>query len=185
VPFSPTRLAGHWGLNVINLHLRALRASAIPGEKVGRSQWSTTSGSAEGYLLASLSEPLGAGAAAVGRWHSRAGPRAADRRRGRLNAEDYEAPVRLAVAAEEQTGNALRAFRSLMVPTGPFPPTGDGRSCIEAGTRCSITSWRASLSGRPRGVEAHNSRGDGASALHQSPAPRTRRSSPGCALARV
>src|SRR5262249_29480717 len=41
-------------LDVINLHLRAARASAIPGEKLTSAQWRTTGGWAEGYFLSSL-----------------------------------------------------------------------------------------------------------------------------------
>jgi endonuclease/exonuclease/phosphatase family metal-dependent hydrolase len=109
-------LPGGEGLHVINLHLRAARASSVPGEKLGRSQWRSTSGWAEGYFLSALkrsaqalelrlllddifarnSQPLLAVA-------------------GDFNAEAHETALELVVASPEESGNAALASQSLIV----------------------------------------------------------------------
>jgi hypothetical protein len=83
-------------LDVINLHLRAPRASAIPGEKLSSSQWRTTSGWAEGYYLSSLKRTAQALELrllvdAIFAHH----PERLIAVAGDFNAEDHETPVRL------------------------------------------------------------------------------------------
>jgi endonuclease/exonuclease/phosphatase family metal-dependent hydrolase len=104
------------GLDVINLHLRAARASAIPGEKLSGTAWRSTSGWAEGYFLSALKRA----AQALELRLLIDGMLERDPERliaiaGDFNAEDHETPVRLLVAAPEETGNAGLAARSLGV----------------------------------------------------------------------
>jgi endonuclease/exonuclease/phosphatase family metal-dependent hydrolase len=103
-------------LDVINLHLRAPLASAIPGEKLSSSQWRTTSGWAEGYYLSSLKRT----AQALELRLLVDGILEHDPERliavaGDFNAEDHETPIRLAVASAEHTGNPALASRALVV----------------------------------------------------------------------
>jgi endonuclease/exonuclease/phosphatase family metal-dependent hydrolase len=51
---TEVELPGVKSLDVINVHLRAPRASPIPDEKVDSATWRTTSGWAEGYFICSL-----------------------------------------------------------------------------------------------------------------------------------
>jgi endonuclease/exonuclease/phosphatase family metal-dependent hydrolase len=159
-PLLPTEveLPGGVGLDVINLHLRAPRASAIPGEKLSSSQWRTTGGWAEGYFLSSLKRT----AQALELRLLVDGILARDPERliavaGDFNAEDHETPVRLAVAAEEQTGNAALAARSLIVLDRAIPA--DRRwSVLHRGRPEMLDHILASqsLAGRLQGIEAHN-----------------------------
>ena len=151
-------LPGGRGLDVINLHLRAPRASAIPGGKLSSAQWRTTSGWAEGYFLSSLKRT----AQALELRLLVDGILAREPKRliavaGDFNAEDHETPVRLAVAAEEQTGNAALAARSLIVLDAAVPP--DRRwSGLHRGRPEMLDHILASqsLAGCVRDVEAHN-----------------------------
>jgi endonuclease/exonuclease/phosphatase family metal-dependent hydrolase len=155
---AEVELPGGRVLDVINLHLRAPRASAIPGEKVSSSQWRTTSGWAEGYFLSSLKRTAQAlelrllvdGILARDPGHLIAVA-------GDFNAEDHETPVRLAVAAVEQTGNPALASRSLIVLDRAIPA--DRRwSVLHRGRPEMLDHILASqsLSSRLRGIEVHN-----------------------------
>jgi endonuclease/exonuclease/phosphatase family metal-dependent hydrolase len=109
-------------LDVINLHLRAARASAIPGEKVTSSQWRTTGGWAEGYFLSALKR----NAQALELRLIVDDILARDPERllaiaGDFNAEDDETPVRLVAAAAEETGNPGHAALSLSVLDRSLP----------------------------------------------------------------
>jgi endonuclease/exonuclease/phosphatase family metal-dependent hydrolase len=115
-------LPGGRHLDVINLHLRAPRASVIPGEKVDSATWSTTSGWAEGYFVSSLKRT---GQALELRLLiddilSRE-PERLIAVAGDFNAEDDETPVRLVRAGVDDTGNARLARRSLVVLDGAIP----------------------------------------------------------------
>lgn len=151
-------LPGSRRLDVINLHLRAPRASPIPGEKLSRSQWRTTNGWAEGYFLSSLKRT----AQALELRLLVDGILAREPERliavaGDFNAEDHETPVRLAVAAEEQTGDAALAARSLVVLDRAIPA--DRRwSVLHRGRPEMLDHILASqcLASRLRGIEAHN-----------------------------
>jgi endonuclease/exonuclease/phosphatase family metal-dependent hydrolase len=155
---AEVELPGGRSLDVINLHLRAPRASAIPGEKLSSSQWRTTSGWAEGYFLSSLKRT----AQALELRLLVDGILAREPERliavaGDFNAEDHETPIRLAVASEEQTGNAALAPRSLIVLDAAIPP--DRRwSVLHRGRPEMLDHILASqnLAGCVRGVEAHN-----------------------------
>jgi endonuclease/exonuclease/phosphatase family metal-dependent hydrolase len=151
-------LPGGQGMDVINLHLRAPRASAIPGEKLSRSQWRTTSGWAEGYYLSSLKRT----AQALELRLLVDAIFAHDPERliavaGDFNAEDHETPVRLAVAAEEQTGNPALASCALVVLDRAIPA--DRRwSVLHRGRPEMLDHILASqsLASRLRAIEAHN-----------------------------
>jgi endonuclease/exonuclease/phosphatase family metal-dependent hydrolase len=155
---AEVELPGGRRLDVINLHLHAPRASAIPGEKLSSSQWRTTSGWAEGYFLSSLKRT--AQALELRLLVDRILARDPERLMavaGDFNAEDHETPVRLAVAAGEQTGNPALASQSLIVLDRAIP----------ADRRWSVLHWGRpemldhilashSLASRLRGIEAHN-----------------------------
>jgi endonuclease/exonuclease/phosphatase family metal-dependent hydrolase len=155
---AEVELPGGRSLDVVNLHLRAPRASAIPGEKLGSSQWRTSSGWAEGYFLSSLKRT----AQALELRLLVDGILARDPERliavaGDFNAEDRETPVRLAVAAGEETGNAALASRSLVVLDRAIPA--DRRwSVLHRGRPEMLDHILASqgLASRLRGIEAHN-----------------------------
>ena len=155
---TEVELPGGRELDVINLHLRAPRASPIPGEKLSSSQWRTTSGWAEGYFVSSLKRAAQAlelrllvdGLVARD-------PACLIAVAGDFNAEDHETPVRLAVGAEEQTGNAALAARSLVVLDRAIPA--DRRwSVLHRGRPEMLDHILASqgLANRLRGIEAHN-----------------------------
>jgi endonuclease/exonuclease/phosphatase family metal-dependent hydrolase len=155
---TEVELPGGKGLDVINLHLRAPRASAIPGEKLSSSQWRTTSGWAEGYFLSSLKRT----AQALELRLLVDGILARDPERliavaGDFNAEDHETPVRLAVAAGEQTGNVALASHALIVLDRAVPA--DRRwSVLHRGRPEMLDHILASqsLSRFLRGIEVHN-----------------------------
>jgi len=102
-------------LHVIDAHLRAPRAAAIEGQKLGPQAWRTTRGWAEGYFVAAL---------------KRAGQALeirllvdqlldADRDArvlvaGDLNADSSETPVRLVRADVDDTGTEALGARSLV-----------------------------------------------------------------------
>jgi predicted extracellular nuclease len=142
----------------INLHLRASRASAIAGEKLSSSQWRTTSGWAEGFFLSSLKRT----AQALELRLLVDDILARDPERliavaGDFNAEDHETPLRLVVAAGEETGNAALAWRSLLVLDRAIP--GDRRwSVLHRGRPEMLDHILASqtLYGRLRGIDVHN-----------------------------
>lgn len=152
------KLPGGKCLDVINLHLRAPRASAIPGEKVGSSQWRTTSGWAEGYFLSSLKRTAQALELRllVDEIFSR-DPKRLIAVAGDFNAEDHETPLRLVVAAEEETGNSALASRSLVVLDRALPA--DRRwSVLHRGRPEMLDHILASqtLSSHLRSIEVHN-----------------------------
>jgi predicted extracellular nuclease len=103
-------------LDVINLHLRASRASAIPGEKLTSAQWRSTRAWAEGYFLSAFKRT--AQALELRLLVDDLLDRDPERLiaiAGDFNAEDHETPLRLVAAEAEETGNAELAARSLLV----------------------------------------------------------------------
>jgi endonuclease/exonuclease/phosphatase family metal-dependent hydrolase len=145
-------------LHVINLHLRAPRASPVAGEKLDSATWRTTGGWAEGYFLSSLKRTAQAlelrlvvdelldrhpeGLIAVA---------------GDFNAEDHETPLRLVAADEDDTGNAALAARSLAILDRAIPPE-QRWSVLHRGRPQMLDHILASrpLAGRLSGIEAHN-----------------------------
>ena len=145
-------------LTVINLHLRAPLASAIPGEKTARFSWRTMRGWAEGYYLSALKRT---GQAlelrlAVDEILSRS-PGALIAVAGDFNAEDHETPLRLAIGATEDTGNSALAAHSLIVLDRALP--GDRRWSVLHGGRPQMLDHilaSQALYGRFRTIEVHN-----------------------------
>jgi endonuclease/exonuclease/phosphatase family metal-dependent hydrolase len=151
-------LPGTRGLDIINLHLRAPRASAIAGEKLNSSQWRTTSGWAEGYFLSSLKRT--AQALELRLLVDDILDRDPERLiavAGDFNAEDHETPVRIAAASEGNTGNPALASSSLRILDRAIP--GERRWSVLHGGRPEMLDHilaSQSLSGRLLGIEAYN-----------------------------
>jgi len=101
-------------LHVFNVHLRAPLAMAMPGQKSGPFTWRSVAGWAEGFFAAALKR---AGQAlelrlAVERVFD-AEPGALVAVCGDFNAEDHDTALRLACAAEDDTGSGHLAARVL------------------------------------------------------------------------
>jgi endonuclease/exonuclease/phosphatase family metal-dependent hydrolase len=148
---------GGAALVIINLHLRAPLAAAIPGQKLEPFVWKSVAGWAEGYFLSAMRR---AGQALEVRllleklFDDRAGLIAVA---GDFNAEDHEVPLKLIVGAEENTGNALLAQRSLVVLDRAAPA--DRRwSVLHHGRRQMLDHILSSqsLHGCFRSIEIHN-----------------------------
>jgi len=146
------------GLAVINLHLRAPLAAAIPGQKLEPFVWKSVAGWAEGYYLSAMRR---AGQALEARMLLErlfdAHPSGLIAVAGDFNAEDHEVPLNLIVAAEENTGNPLLARRSLVVLDRAVPE--DRRwSVLHHGRRQMLDHILASqaLHGCFRSIEVHN-----------------------------
>jgi endonuclease/exonuclease/phosphatase family metal-dependent hydrolase len=155
---AEVELPGGRRLDVINLHLRAPRASAIPGEKLDGTKWRTTGGWAEGYFLSSLKRTGQALElrllidAILGRDPQRLIAIAGD-----FNAEDHETPLRLVVAGENDTANSKLASYSLAVLDRALPA--DCRwSVLHHGRHEMLDHILASraLFDRFRKIEVHN-----------------------------
>jgi endonuclease/exonuclease/phosphatase family metal-dependent hydrolase len=109
-------LPGGRPLDVINVHLRAPLASLIPGEKVGPFKWRNVSGWAEGYFIAGVKRTAQAlELRLVLEDRLASDPQRLIAVAGDYNAEDHETPLRLVIAAEEDTGNGDLAARSMVV----------------------------------------------------------------------
>lgn len=120
---------GEVRVTVINVHLRAPLASAIPGQKLGAFMWKSVAGWAEGYYLSAvkrcgqafemrlLIDQLLAGV-----------PDRLVAVAGDFNAEEHDTPVQIAVGAQEDTGNGALSSQSLVVLD----------RAIEAGRRWSV-----------------------------------------------
>lgn len=103
-------------LTVVNVHLRAPLATAIPGQKEAPFVWRTTSGWAEGFVLSAWKRS--AQALEVRLFIDRildADPAASVIVTGDFNAEDHETPLKILVGADEDTGNGRLSARSLVV----------------------------------------------------------------------
>jgi endonuclease/exonuclease/phosphatase family metal-dependent hydrolase len=116
VLLSEIRIGPGSSLAVLNVHLRAPLATAIPGQKEAPFVWKTVSGWAEGYLLSAwkrAAQALEARMTVDGLLD--ADPHAAIVVAGDFNAEDHETPLKILVGAEEDTGNGRLGGRSLVV----------------------------------------------------------------------
>ena len=158
-PILVTEIAcGPTPLHVINVHLRAPLATAIPGGKLAPFAWKTVSQWAEGYHLSAikrsgqalelrlvidqlLDRDSGAHLLAV----------------GDFNAEDHETPLRIAIGAAEDTGNALLTARALIALDRGID---EGRrfSILHHGRPQMVDHMLAShaLYGHFRSIEVHN-----------------------------
>lgn len=103
-------------LSIINLHLRAPLAAAIAGQKLAPFVWKSVSAWAEGYFLAAVRRAAQALELRllVDKMLSE-DPHLLIAVAGDFNAEDHETPLRIAVAAEEDTGNGQLSTQSLVV----------------------------------------------------------------------
>jgi endonuclease/exonuclease/phosphatase family metal-dependent hydrolase len=143
---------------VINVHLRATRASAVPGEKLTSSQWLSASGWAEGYFLSAFKRTAQALELRllVDDFLDR-DPERLIAIAGDFNAEDHETPLRLVAAAPEELGNAALTARSLVVLDRAVPSERRW-SVLHRGRREMLDHIVASqaLAAHLRGIEVHN-----------------------------
>lgn len=103
-------------LSVINLHLRAPLAAAIAGQKLAPFVWKSVSAWAEGYFLSAVRRAAQALEIRllVDKMLSD-DPRLLIAVAGDFNADDHETPLKIAVGAEEDTGNGQLSAQSLVV----------------------------------------------------------------------
>lgn len=103
-------------IDVINLHLRAPLAAAVPGQKLEPFVWRSVGGWAEGYLVSGVRRM---GQALELRLLLETlldnDPSRMIAVAGDFNAEDYDVPVRIIMGAEEDTGNPELSARSLVL----------------------------------------------------------------------
>ena len=117
-PFLITDIALPSGetLTVVNVHLRAPLAAAIPGQKVSPFVWRTVGGWAEGFYLSALKR---SGQALEVRLMLDelldADPHRLIAIAGDFNAVDHETPMRIVVGAQEDTGNGALEARAMVV----------------------------------------------------------------------
>jgi endonuclease/exonuclease/phosphatase family metal-dependent hydrolase len=101
-------------LHVLNLHLKAPLAAAIPGQKRSALVWNSTQGWAEGFFLAAMKR---AGQALEARLFVDrlldSEPEALIAVCGDFNADSWEVPVRVLLGATEETNNRALASRAL------------------------------------------------------------------------
>lgn len=109
-------------LTVINVHLRAPLAAAIPGQKLSAFVWRTVGGWAEGYFLASVRR---AGQAFELRLVLEelfaADPHHLVAVAGDFNAEDHDTALRITIGAEEDTGNGALSPHALVLLDRALP----------------------------------------------------------------
>ena len=145
-------------LTVVNLHLRAPLAAAIPGQKRAAFEWRSIGGWAEGFYLSGIKRT---GQALelrllVDQMLAR-DPALLLAVAGDFNCEDYETPMKIAVGAAEDTGNADLAAGSLVVLDRGLDS--DRRWSVLHHGRPQMLDHilvSRSLSGHARGIEVHN-----------------------------
>ena len=102
-------------LHVFNMHLRAPLASPVQGQKSAPFVWKTSQGWAEGYFIAAIKR---AGQALELRLAIDevldTDPHALTVICGDMNVDEHEAPFRIVLAAEEDTGSGKLANRALV-----------------------------------------------------------------------
>lgn len=145
-------------MTVVNVHLRAPLAAAIPGQKLSSFVWRTVGGWAEGFFLSAVRR---AGQAFEMRLLVEeifdADPHRLIAVAGDFNAEDHDNAVRIAIAAEEDTGNGALSPRSLVLLDRALPA--DRRwSVLHHGRPQMLDHILASCSlyGHFREIEVHN-----------------------------
>lgn len=109
-------------LHVVNCHLRAPLASAIPGQKESPFVWKSVSGWAEGFCVSSIKR--NAQALEVRLLVDQILSTGRDSEillAGDLNSEDYDTPLRILIGAEQDTGNGALAAASLIVLDRAIP----------------------------------------------------------------
>lgn len=145
-------------MTVINVHLRAPLAAAIPGQKSSAFVWRTIGGWAEGYFLSAVRR---AGQAFELRLLLEemfdADPHRLVAVAGDFNAEDHDNALRIAIAAEEDTGNGALSPRSLVLLDRALPA--DRRWSVLHHGRPQMLDHilvSRSLYGHFREIEVHN-----------------------------
>jgi len=151
-------LPGGERLHVVNLHLRAPLAAAVPGQKAGAFAWRSTRGWAEGFWIAAMKR---AGQALEARLLVDelfdGDPDAMIAVAGDCNAELRETALRLLCADPADTGNGALAGRALLAVEAALPA--DRRhTVIHGGRPVMLDHLLASrrLMGRFQGCEIHN-----------------------------
>lgn len=151
--------AGHGRtLSVVNLHLRAPLAASISGQKRAPFVWNSVSGWAEGYFVSAVRRAAQALELrmAVDELIAR-DPRRLIAVAGDFNAEDHETALKIAIGAEEDTGNGELAAQSLVVLDRAI--AADRRwSVLHHGRAQMLDHILASrtLAGHFRAIEVHN-----------------------------
>lgn len=145
-------------LTVINIHLRAPLAAAIPGQKLSAFVWRTVGGWAEGYFLAAMRR---AGQALELRLLLEelfaSDPHRLVAIAGDFNAEDHDNALRITIGAEEDTGNGALSPRSLVLLDRALPA--DRRWSVLHHGRPQMLDHilvSRSLYGHFREIEVHN-----------------------------
>lgn len=139
-------LGGERRLHVLNLHLRAPIAAAVPGGKSSATAWRHTSAWAEGYFLAELKrsgQALEARLLVDSIFDSE--PQAALLVCGDFNAETQDTATRILMAPPEDTGNRDLAPRALVpLESGEADPS--QFTVLHGGRRVSLDHILASAS---------------------------------------
>jgi endonuclease/exonuclease/phosphatase family metal-dependent hydrolase len=151
-------LPGAGTLAVVNVHLRAPLASPVAGQKRGPFAWRTVGGWAEGFYISTLKRAAQALELRllVEELMAR-DPTALIAVAGDFNAEDFDATLRLAVAAEEDLGTSELAARSLVVLDRALPA--DRHWSVLHHARAQMLDHilaSRSLYGHFRHIEVHN-----------------------------
>lgn len=145
-------------LHIVNLHLRAPLAAAIPGQKRAPFSWRSIGGWAEGFFMAAVKRTGQALEARLlierifdadpGAWIAVCGD---------FNAEERETPLRVLRADMEDTGNAALAHRTL-IPLERMLPETRRYTVIHGGRHAMLDHVMVSraLLSRYRHVEVHN-----------------------------
>jgi len=145
-------------LQVVNVHLRAPLAAAIPGGKLAPFAWKSVGAWAEGYYLSGVKR---SGQALELRLLIDqlfdADAQASIVVAGDFNAEDHETPLRIAVGAPEDTGNERLAARTMVMLDRALAPS-RRFSILHHGRPQMLDHILAShaLYGRFRDIEVHN-----------------------------
>lgn len=145
-------------ITVINVHLRAPLAAPIAGQKESAFVWKSVSGWAEGYALSAWKRTAQAlEIRLVIESLMEAGPDRLIVVAGDFNAEDRETPLKILIAAEEDTGSGLLARHSL-VPLERAVPKDRRFSTLYRGRALMLDHVLASRSllAHFRNLEIHN-----------------------------
>jgi endonuclease/exonuclease/phosphatase family metal-dependent hydrolase len=115
VQYAALALPDDGTLHLFNVHFRAPLAAPVPGQKLRPGVWRTSAGWAEGFYAASVMRAAQAlelrrAIDAVFDAH----PEALVAACGDFNAEDGDTALKLAIAAEEDTGNIALGARALV-----------------------------------------------------------------------
>jgi endonuclease/exonuclease/phosphatase family metal-dependent hydrolase len=143
---------------VVNLHLRATIAAALPGAKIDSFSWRSVGGWAEGFYLAAMKR---SGQALEARLFAESlfdeNPAARVVICGDLNAEEQEMPLRILRADLDDTGNGALSAR-VMTPLERSLPDWRRFSVIHAGRKTMLDHILASRSlvACFKSIELHN-----------------------------